>query len=92
MGNNSFGHGIVISHIYRHAEWCADAIPLASTLYKMINNSFTQSILYVPVELELLAWGTIPWALALALALATSVDMLRGVPILFHWPPHYTKQ
>jgi hypothetical protein len=60
----------------------------------MINNSFTQSIIYVPVELGLLAQGTIPSAsaLALALALATSISMPSGVPMPFHWPLHYTKQ
>jgi hypothetical protein len=55
----------------------------------MINNSFTQSIIHVPVELELLAHGTIPSAMASASA--ASIDMLSGVPIPFHWPPHYTK-
>jgi hypothetical protein len=89
MWEDSFGNGIGIGHIYFHAEWCADAIPLASTLYKMINNSFTQSIIHVPIELELLAQGTIPWALAFASA--ASVDMPRVVLIPFHWPPYYTK-
>jgi hypothetical protein len=84
MGDNSFSIGI--GHIYFHAEWCADAVPLASTLYKMINYSFTQSIIYVPVELGLLAQGTIPSALAM------SISMPSGVPIPFHWPPHYTRQ
>jgi hypothetical protein len=88
MGDNSFS----IGHIYFHAELCANAVPLASMLYKMINSSFTQSIIYVPVELELLAWGTIPMATALALALATSIVMLNGVLMPFYWPPHYTKQ
>jgi hypothetical protein len=60
---------------------------LAATLPKTINNSFTQSIIHVAVELEHLAWGTIP----LALALATSISMPSGVPMPFHQPPHYAK-
>jgi hypothetical protein len=87
MGDNSFGNGIHISHIYSHAELCVNAILLASTLPKTINDRFMQSIIHVPIELEHLAWGTIP----VASALATSIYMLSGVLMLFHWPPHYTK-
>jgi hypothetical protein len=83
MGDNFFG----ISHIYCHAEWCADAVSSATTLPKTINNSFTQSTIHVTVELEHLAQGIIP----LASASATSIDMPSGVPMPFHWPPHYTK-
>jgi hypothetical protein len=56
----------------------------------MINNSFTQSIIHVPVELGLLAQGTI--SSASASASATSISMPSGVPMPFHWPPHYTKR
>jgi hypothetical protein len=55
----------------------------------MINNSFTQSIMHVPIELEHLAQGTIPSAMASASA--APIVMPSGVPMLFHWPPHYTK-
>jgi hypothetical protein len=55
----------------------------------MINTSFTQSIIHVPVELELLAHGTIPSTTASASA--ASIVMLSGVPMPFHLPPHYTK-
>jgi hypothetical protein len=88
--SNGISIGIGISHIHFHAEWCADAVPLASTLHKTINNIFTQSIIHVPVELELLAHGTIP--LATASASAASIVMLSGVPMPFYWPPYYTKQ
>jgi hypothetical protein len=90
MGDNSFGNGIGTGCIHLHAEWCADTIPLASTVHEMINNSFTQSIIHVSIELERLVWGTIPSALALALA--TPISMPSGVPMPFHWPPHYTKR
>jgi hypothetical protein len=91
MWDNPFSKSIGISRIHCHAEWCADAVPLASTLHKTINTSFTQSIIHVPMELELLAWGTIPSALALALASATSISLPSGVLMPFHWPPQYTK-
>jgi hypothetical protein len=48
-----------------------------------------QSIIHVPVDLELLAQGTIPSATALASA--TTIDLLSGVPMSFHRPPHYSK-
>jgi hypothetical protein len=77
MGDNSFGHGIGIGHTYWPAKWCANAIPLASTLLKTINDSCMQSIIRVTVELELFAWGTIPSAMASALA--THIGLLSGV-------------
>jgi hypothetical protein len=49
-----------------------------------------QSIIRVTVELELFAWGTIPSATALASA--TPIDLRSGVSMLFHQPPHYSKQ
>jgi hypothetical protein len=90
MGDNSFGHGIGIGHTYWPAEWCANAVPSASTLLKTINDSLMQSIIHVPVELELLAQGTIPSATVSALA--TSIDLPSGVPMPFHRPPHYSKR
>jgi hypothetical protein len=61
-----------------------------SILLKMINVSFMQSIIHVSVELELLAQGTIP--LPTTSALATPINMPGGMLMLFHWPPHYSKQ
>jgi hypothetical protein len=72
MWDNSFSNGIGIGHIYFHAEWCAYAVPLASILPKTINDRFMQSIIHVPVELELLAWWTIPLAMAMAIASASA--------------------
>jgi hypothetical protein len=74
MWDNSFSNSMGISHINSHAKLCADAVPLASTLPKTINDRFMQFIIHVPVELELLAHGTIPSAMALALA--ASIDKL----------------
>jgi hypothetical protein len=88
-GDNSFGHSIGIGCTYWPAELHATATPSASTLLKMINDSLMQSIIHVPVEHEPLAWGTIP--LGTALALATPIGLLSGVPMPFHWPPHYSK-
>jgi hypothetical protein len=87
MGDTSFGHGIGIGHTYSPAEWCANAVPSASTLLKTINDRYMQSILHVPVELELLAWGTIPWATALALA--APIGLRSRLPLPLHRPPHY---
>jgi hypothetical protein len=55
---------------------------LASTLLKMMNDSCMQSIIHVPVELELLSWGAVPSATASALA--TPIDLLSG--LLMEWP------
>jgi hypothetical protein len=49
-----------------------------------------QSNIHVPIELELLAQGTIPSATALALAIP--IDLPSGVLMPFLWPPHYSKQ
>jgi hypothetical protein len=89
MGDNSFGHGIGIGRTYRPAEWCATAAPSASTLLKTINDSLMQFIIHVPVELELLAQGTIPSAMASASAVP--IGLPSGVPMPFHRPPHYSK-
>jgi hypothetical protein len=43
----------------------------------------------MPVELELLSWGTIPSATASASA--APIDLPSGVLMPFHWPPHYSK-
>jgi hypothetical protein len=90
MGNNSFSHGIGIGHTYWPAEQCADAAPSVSTLLKTINDGCMQSTIRVTVELELFAWGTIPSAMASALA--TPIDLPSGVPMPFHQPPHYSKR
>jgi hypothetical protein len=90
MGDNSFGHDIGIGRTYWPAEWCANAVPSASALLKTITDSLMQSIIHVPVDLELLAQGTIPSATALASA--TTIDLPSGVPKPFHRPPHYSKR
>ena len=91
MGDNSFGHGnsnsISIGQTYWQAEWCATAVPSVYTLLKTIHDCVMQSIIYVPVTLELLPWGTMPSAMESASA--TSIGMLSGVPMLFHQPSHY---
>jgi hypothetical protein len=88
MGDNSFGHSIGI-YTYWPAEWCADATPSVSTLVKTINGSLMQFIIHVPVELEILAWGTIP--LGTASAWTTPIGLPSGVPMLLHQSPHYSK-
>jgi hypothetical protein len=85
MGDNSFSHSIGIGRTYWPAKWCANAIPSVSTLLTMVNDTLMQSIIHVPVELELVALGTIPSAMALALA--ASIGLPSGVPMPFHWPP-----
>jgi hypothetical protein len=90
MADNSFGHGIGIGHTYWPAERCANVVPLASTLFKTINDGCMQSIRRVTVELALFAWGIIPSATASAPA--TPIDLPSGVPMPFHRPPHYSKQ
>jgi hypothetical protein len=75
MGDNSFSNSIGIGRIYFHAKWCADAIPSASTLPKTINERFMRSIIHVLIELELLAWGTIPLATATAIASASATPI-----------------
>jgi hypothetical protein len=47
-------------------------------------------IIHVPVELELLAWGTIPRATALALA--APIGLPSCMPLPLHQPPQYSKQ
>jgi hypothetical protein len=88
--DNSFRHGIGIGHIYWPAELHAAAAPSASTLLKTVGGSLMQSNIHVPIELELLAQGTIPSAMASASAIP--IDLLSGVPMPFLWPPHYSKQ
>jgi hypothetical protein len=90
MGDNSFGHGIGIGRTYWPAEWCANVVPLASTLLQTINDGCMQSIRRVTVELELFAWGTIPSATASASA--TPIDLPSGVSMPFHQPPHHSKR
>jgi hypothetical protein len=87
MGDNSLGISIGIGHIVDMLSGVLMLFHRPPYYPKTINNSFTQSTIHVTVELEHLAWGTIPSALASA----TSLDMPSGVPMLFHWPPHYTK-
>jgi len=53
----------------------------------MVNDTLMQSIIHVPVELEILAPGTIP--LATASASAAPIDLPSGVPLPFHQPSHY---
>jgi hypothetical protein len=89
-GKGCLDHGISIYHSYWHAKWHADAMVLVSILPKTINNSCTLFIIHITVQLELLAWGTIHSATALSSA--TSINMMSGVPMPFHWPPHYTKR
>jgi hypothetical protein len=55
----------------------------------MVNDSLMQSIIHVPVELELLAPGTIP--LGMASASATPIGLPSGVPMPLHQSPHYSK-
>jgi len=86
---NSLGHGIGIGHTDWHAECHVNAIPLVSTLLKTRNDSLMQSIIHVPVGLELVAWGTIPWATASASA--TPIGLPSGVPMLFHQSLHYSQ-
>jgi hypothetical protein len=90
MEDNSFGHGIGIGCTYWPAEWCANAVPLASTPLKTINDSLMQSIIHVLVELEILAQGTIPSATVSPSA--TPIDLPSGVLMPFHRPPHYSKR
>jgi hypothetical protein len=47
-------------------------------------------IINVPIELELLAQGTIPSATASASA--TSIGLPSCMPLPLHRPPHYSKQ
>jgi hypothetical protein len=56
----------------------------------MINDSLMQFIIHVPVELEILARGTIP--VGTASASATPIGLPSGVPMPLHQAPHDSKR